>query len=139
MTNGKGGLLTLVIAAPLLALFVGVGIFAVYVGEGWTNANTQATITGLSAVCGTGIVVLGLIVGLIVGVPLAIRAYGESGRANRDWGPPPVDAPYRTLPPAQEYPALPGQSNPWTVTGGGAFDDMPAPVQDGRFRLTGGG
>ncbi|MCL4836240.1 MAG: hypothetical protein KJZ86_27620 [Caldilineaceae bacterium] len=139
MTNGKGGLLTLVIAAPILALFVGVGVFAFNAADTWTQANNQAVITGLSAVCGAGVVVIGLIVAIVVGIPFAIRAYGESGRAHRDWGPPPVDAPYRSLPPAQEYPALPAQSNPWTVTGGGAFDDMPAPVQDGRFRLTGGG
>lgn len=139
MKEGRGGILTWILAAPLLALLGGVGIFAFSVADSWTNANTQAAITGISAVCGTGIVVLGLIVGLIVGVPLAIRAYGEAGRANRDWGPPPaIDAPYRPLPPGQDYPALPGPAqtaNPWTVTGGGHFDDLPAPQQDGRFRV----
>jgi hypothetical protein len=143
MKEGKGGIMTWILAAPLLALFLGAGVFAFSISESWTNANTQAAITGISAVCGTGIVVLGLIVGLIVGVPIAIRAYGEGGRVSRNWetpAPPPVNVPWQALPPAQSPPALPGpQANPWMVTGGGNIDDMPAPVQDGRFRMVGGG
>lgn len=140
MTEGKGGLLTLIIGTPILALFVGVGIFAYNASASWTSADNQATITALAAVCGSGIVVLGLMIAFVVGIPLAIRAYGESGRARREWAEPPMETPYRMLPPQPEYPALPGptqQANPWTVTGGGHFDDMPAPQQDRRFRLTG--
>lgn len=142
MTNGKGGLLTLLIGAPILALFVGIGIFAYNASATWTSADNQAVITAMAAVCGSGLVVIGLLVALIVGIPLAIRAYGESGRAARQWEGPPMDVPFRALPnPAYDYPALPGPTqpaqpaNPWTVTGGGHFDDMPAPVQDGRFRM----
>ena len=141
MTEGKGGLLTLIIGTPILALFVGVGIFAYNASATWTSADNQAVVTGLAAVCGSGIIVLGLMIALIVVIPLAIRAYGESGRARQQWAEPPMETPYRMLPPDQhQYPALPGptQANPWTVTGGGHFDDMPAPAQDGRFRLTGG-
>jgi len=35
--------------------------------------------------------------------------------------------------PTQQQPA----HNPYMVTGGGAFDNMPTPQQDGRFRLNG--
>ncbi len=143
MTEGKGGLLTLIIGAPILAMFVGVGVFFYNASATWTSSDNQAVITAMAAVCGSGLVVVGLLVAFIVGIPLAIRAYGESGRAARQWEGPPVDVPYRALPPMQqEYPALSGPvqpttANPWTVTGGGHFDDMPAPVQDGRFRMTG--
>ena len=98
MTEGKGGLLTLILAVPILALFIGVGIFAYNASATWTSADNQATVTALAAVCGSGIVVLGLMIAFIVGIPLAIRAYGESGRARREWAEPPMETPYQARP-----------------------------------------
>lgn len=68
-----------------LALFGGVGLFAWQVGQTWNHSDTQTLIGGLIAACSGGFVVLALIVGLVVGVPLALRAYSQGAEARRHW------------------------------------------------------
>lgn len=132
---------TLLVVVPVLALFLGVGAIGVAISQTWTDGNTQSLITGLATVCGGGVVVVGILLSLLVGVPLAIRAYGEGGKARRQWSeepepwsrpPLPVqDANWRALPPT-----IPGP-NPWELgpgwTGGGQVDLLPGPEQDGRL------
>ena len=125
--------LTYIAAAPVLALFGGIGLLAWNIGQTWTQSDTQAVITATATICAGGMVVFALLAALIVGVPLAIRAYGEGGQARRTWVDMPdrgrvIDAPqWRELPPAAD--PVP----PWQVTGGGNVDLLPPPEQDRRF------
>jgi hypothetical protein len=75
----------LVISVPLLALFGGVGILAFQIGETWQEGDTRALISGLTTACAGGFVVLALLLGLIVGVPLALRAYSAGAWSHRRW------------------------------------------------------
>ena len=84
------------VLVPVLALFLGVGILAVAIGNTWDARSTDVLITGLVATCGGGAVVIGVLLALIVGVPLALRAYERGGTARQAWPEP------RYLPPAQQ-------------------------------------
>ena len=131
MTEGKGGLLTLIIGTPILALFVGGGIFAYNASATWTSADNQAVVTGLAAVCGSGIIVLGLMIALDRRHTPSPSAYGEAGAAasngqSRRWR----DAlPHVTPRPApRSRPARPdGRPTQMTVTGGSLGTMIPAP------------
>jgi len=92
------------------------------------------------------LVVLGFFFGAVACLPVALlliaaqrrhEQRGDDGPRRGGYGdyPPMVMLPPQPQQPS--YPPAPPQ-NPWTVTGGGSFSDMPAPVQDGRFSLTGG-
>ena len=111
-------IIAVLIAIPTLALFGGVGAIAWQVGQTWTSADTQSLISATGAVCGGGAVVVGAMLALVVGVPLALRAYGEAGRTQREWPTPrpllwreerppqlpggrTVDGAWHALPPAQ--------------------------------------
>ena len=93
----NSGIFKLLVAAPILALFVGIGFLAYAIGDTWTEATTASLITGMVAVCGGGAVVIALILALIVGIPFAIRTFGEMGNARQAWPGPP---PYGPMPPA---------------------------------------
>jgi hypothetical protein len=120
--------LTLLAAAPLLALLGGVGVMSYTIGQSWTSADTQTLVAGLVSACMVGGIILGTLLALLVGIPLAIRAYGEAGRARQQWpefAPPGplVDGQWQLLPPPNgQPPTVP----PWQVTGGGHVDLMPA-------------
>ena len=94
------------VLVPVLALFLGVGILADAIGRTWDARATDGLITGLVATCGGGAVVIGVLLALIVGVPLALRAYERGGMASRAWPeqqylPPPMSrqAQWREQPP----------------------------------------
>lgn len=98
-----------------------------------------------------------LIVGIVIGVAAAVPGglliivatrRNESGGRRNGWDDTPPPRPraryadeYDQRPmlvmqqPAQPQQQPPAPTNPWVVTGGGSFDDLPAPQQDGRFRL----
>jgi hypothetical protein len=130
------------VAIPVLALFGGIGFLAYTVGQHWDARSTDSLITGLVATCGGGAVVIGVLLALIIGVPLALRSYSEAGRARREWNelPPPdygrdpygrnrIDSEWQRLPPA--LPGQPNQTPPWGATGGGHYQLLPP--QDHRF------
>lgn len=139
-------LLVLIAAVPVLALFGGVGVLAWRIAETWNAATTQGLVTGLTVVCGGGALVVGILLALIVGVPLAIRAYGEGGASRRAWGtsiPPGWDdaprLPLRRNPPLidTQWRSLPDPTSPWGATRGGNPQLLPPPTQDDRFGLDG--
>lgn len=78
-------IITIIAAVPVLALFGGIGILAVRIGDTWNEATTQSLVTGLTVVCGGGALLFAVLLACIVGIPLAIRAYGESGASQRKW------------------------------------------------------
>jgi len=125
------GFLAAVFAVPSLIALAGVGILAYQIGETWDARSTDTLIAGLISVCAGGVVVLALLLGLIVGVPLALRAY-ERGRQVQE--PPP----YRALPPtrrpswAEQPPMIEDRSaGSWQSTGQGydLWEDAPGAEQ----------
>ena len=97
MTKDSSGILKLLIAAPILALFIGIGVLSYAISGTWTEATTASLITGMVAVCGGGAVVIALILSLIIGIPFAIRTFGEMGNARQAWPGSPAWGP---MPPA---------------------------------------
>jgi hypothetical protein len=100
----------LVISVPLLAIFGGVGILAFQIGETWEAGDTRALISGFTTACAGGFVVLALVLGLVVGVPLALRAYSAGAWSQRRWD----DWSQQVSPPAR--PALPAPRPTWMET-----------------------
>lgn len=135
-------ILTLIGAVPVLALFGGVGVLAYRIAETWNAETTQGLVTGLTVVCGGGTLVLCILLALIVGVPLAIRAYGEGGSSRRAWGES-IPSGWDELPPRlpirrapgmidTQWRQLPDPTPPWGATGGGN-SQLLSPPQDERF------
>lgn len=147
-------ILTLVASVPVLALFGGIGILAIRIGETWDEAATQSLVTGLTVVCGGGALMFAVLLACIIGIPLAIRAYGEGGASRRTW----VDGWDRSarpaLPHVDNWPPVPSKRStpmiegqwsrvpdtpPWGITGGGQTQFLPPEDQDARFRIDGSG
>lgn len=141
-------ILTVIGVIPVLALFGGVGVLSWRIAETWNAETTQGLVTGLTVVCGGGVLVVAILLALIVGVPLAIRTYGEAGISHRAWGggrtpiPPGWDdAPtlsMRRTPPMidTQWRQLPDPTPPWGATGGGSSQLLP-PSRDERFGVEG--
>lgn len=86
MLNWKT-LVAAVALAPFAALFIGAGFLFYHVGQTWDARATDALIAGLVATCGGGAVIIGVLLAFIIGIPFAIRMFGESGyAARRGWG-----------------------------------------------------
>ncbi len=123
-------IIALIIAIPALALFLGLGFLAYSIGSSWTPSDTQALITAVATICAGGMVVIGVLLALIVGVPLAIRAYGEGGRARKEWEPTYQPPHIVEMPRAPELPP---------VTGGGHYELlMDAAAWDSQKKRRGG-
>lgn len=140
-------LLILVAIVPILGLFGGIGVLSWRISETWTDVTTQSLVTGLTVVCGGGALIVAVLLALIVGVPLAVRIFGEAGISHRAWSggrttlpsswddvpltahrlPSAIDTQWRALP---QPPSMP----PWGATGGGNPQLLPPPAQDERFR-----
>ncbi len=132
-------ILTVLVAGPILALFVGIGLLAMRIGDTWTPQMTNQVVTGFTMACGAGAVVLALILALIIGIPMAIRymeAHNRAGGRPRDLGPV-IDADWHPVPGPTQPPALPGptQAPPWGLTGGGQVDLLED--TDRRFKYKG--
>lgn len=133
------------IALPVLALFGGLGFLAYQIGQTWDARSTDSLIAGLVATCGGGVVVIGILLALIIGIPFAIRMFGEAGYSQRAWRELPPSSPLSALPfpdrtqraidtTWQALPAPPA-APPWGMTGGGNIGLLPAPTQDQRFGM----
>lgn len=112
----------------VLALFGGVGVLAYKIGETWTEANTQSLITSVAMVCGGGAVLVAVLVAMVLGVPMAIRYFGEAGRARQTWDPMPPPMP-RRVPQLDGYTSGPplltaqrGEGGTWQSMGPGQYD-----------------
>lgn len=133
-----------VIALPILALFGGIGFLAYQIGENWDARTTDTLIAGMVATCSGGAVVAAMLLALFIGIPFAIRMFGEAGASRRAWreagAPAPFEPPVGRRPTMidgnwQSLPAQPA-TPPWGITGGGNSRLLPPPQQDNRFRLT---
>lgn len=135
-----------IIAVPILALFGGIGFLAYQIGQTWDARSTDSLIAGLVATCGGGMVVIGIFLALIIGIPFAIRMFGEAGYSQRAWRdqPAPSTLPALPWPDPRQRPvdttwqtlSSPATPPPWGMTGGGNIGLLPAPNQDKRFGMT---
>lgn len=98
-------LLTLVLLVPVLAIFAGIGFLAYQIGQSWDARSTDALISGLVATCGGGAVVMGTLLAILIGIPIAIRMFNEAGRARQHW----------EAPPPRQWRELPGHSPRWAA------------------------
>lgn len=121
-------LLAGLVAAPILALFVGIGVLAWRIGDTWDQRNTDALVTATASICAGGAIIVGMLLALIVGVPLALRAYENGGYARRAW-PAETPAQWRQLPGsrpptwAEQPPMLTDkQGGQWQSAGVGKYD-----------------
>lgn len=139
-------IITLVAIVPVLALFGGVGILTMRISDTWSEATTQSLVTGLTVVCGGGALVFAILLACIVGIPLAIRAYGEAGTQQRAWRDlpgggethhwQPVYPSKRQTPMIDtEWSRLPAPPPPWGMSGGTKL--LPPAEQDERFGFDG--
>lgn len=136
------GLLAGLVALPILALFGGMGMLAYQIGQTWDQRNTDALVTAVASICAGGAVIVGLLLALIVGVPLALRAYENGGRARHAW-PAETPAQWRALPPASSKPAWAEQppmltdsqqQGTWQSLGPGAYDMWDEPADSERWQ-----
>lgn len=110
-----------------LAVLTGVGVLAWQIGDKWTEANTQSLITSVAMVCGGGAVLVAVLVAMVLGVPMAIRYFGEAGRARQTWEPMPPPMP-RRVPQLDGYAGPPlltaqrGEGGTWQSMGPGQYD-----------------
>ena len=132
------------IALPILALLGGIGFLAYQIGQNWDARSTDTLIAGLVATCTGGAIVAAMLLALIIGIPFAIRLYGEAGYSRRVWRDPPVTPPLfeqtKERRPATldgNWQSLPSSLTipPWGMTGGGNMRLLPSPQQDERFRM----
>lgn len=131
------------VALPVLALFGGLGFLAYQVGQTWDARSTDSLIAGLVATCGGGVVVIGILLAFIIGIPFAIRMFGEAGYSQRAWREPTSPTHRPTLPFPERTPSTvdtiwqasptPVAAPPWGMTGGGNARILPTPPQDERF------
>lgn len=98
-------LLTLVLLVPVLAIFTGIGFLAYQIGQNWDARSTDALISGLVATCGGGALVMGVLLAILIGIPIAIRMFGEAGWARRSWD----------TPPPRQWRELPAPSPSWAA------------------------
>ena len=85
MGNLLKGLLVVLVGVPCMALFVGAGALAWRIGDTWDQRNTDSMVTAMASICAGGAIVIGVMLALIVGVPLALRTYSQGGQAQRSW------------------------------------------------------
>lgn len=113
-------ILAVLVAIPVLALFGGIGFLAWQIGQTWDARSTDSLISGLVVSCSAGGIVIAILLSLIVGIPLALRAYERGGIARQAWQEPQ----YRALPPsrpplwAEQPPMIEGKvSGSWNTSG----------------------
>ncbi|MCB0083384.1 MAG: hypothetical protein KDE47_20725, partial [Caldilineaceae bacterium] len=138
-------------AIPALALIGGMGILAWRIGETWTSTTTQSLIIALTVICGGGALLFAILLALIVGIPLAIRAYGEGGTSHRRWAwdgdsgsgwgkakrsQPPIDEWSAATPSKPRLPLIEGQ---WTHLPSSPTAITPASSTPPSWGISGGG
>ena len=112
MNGNGGGLWSRILAVPILALFLGVAIFAVRVAMDWTPTLSEQLVGGVLTACGGGIALFGVAAGAIVGLAF-YRRYVSSHEQEQGPGSyyapgarqlPRAGSPYYLPPPRMEGP-----------------------------------
>lgn len=131
---------SLVIAAPILALFVGIGVLAFRIGDHWDERNTDVLVSNVTMICGIGGLILALAFASFVGLVFYAR-----WQQNKHWGEPsgwrhssarrlPYPSPQQ--PPWMEMPPqLPNMQEPkgrLYTSGTSAYEDLDRSLFDDR-------
>ena len=122
-------LFAVILAVPLVALMGGVGLWFYKVAESWGQTETAMMMGGLTAACTAGAMALALLLGLIVGVPLALRAYSAAAYSNKRW-----DDTVTIRPLQRDLPAQRSGQNEWMVN---QPPQIAGPVDEGAWRSSG--
>jgi len=75
---------SIVVAAPVLALFTGIGVLAFRIADKWDERNTDVLISNVTMACGIGGLVLALVLAAFVGLVFYSRWQRE-----KHWDEPP--------------------------------------------------
>jgi len=118
---------SLVVATPILALFVGIGVLAFRIGDSWDERNTDVFISNMTMICGIGGLALALALAAFVGLVFYAR-----WQRDKHWDEPPMWRPS----PSRRLSASGPQQAPWL--------DMPPALSDtqapkGRLYTSGPG
>lgn len=81
-------MIAVIVATPILALFLGIGVMALSIADTWDERNTDVMISNISVICGIGGLAFALVLASIVGIVLITRlssrdrapTWRESGR-----------------------------------------------------------
>lgn len=95
---------SLVVAAPILALFVGIGLLAIRIGDHWDERNTDVLISNVTMICGIGGLAISLAFAAFVGLVFYAR-----WQRDKHWDEPPG---WRQSP-SRRLPSLGAQQQPW--------------------------
>lgn len=95
---------SLVVAAPILALFVGIGLLAIRIGDHWDERNTDVLISNVTMICGMGGLAISLALAAFVGLVFYAR-----WQRDKHWDEPPG---WRQSP-SRRLPSLGAQQQPW--------------------------
>lgn len=134
MDDRKGPISTL-LAIPVLAIFLGVGILFARIALDWTPGNTQTVIGGGLAICGAGLAVFALVFGILAGIAVYKRLL-----LDRDSRPPAPGQqmeryqlqPYRE--PAPPMISAPGQQGSWLSNGPASYDIWQEEPEEAAWR-----
>lgn len=93
-------ILAIPVALVGLAFLLGVGALAWNIGGTWEARNTDILITGIVTACAGGMVIMGVMLGVVIGVPFMVRMMRESASVRPDYWPPvsTIDGQWRQLP-----------------------------------------
>ncbi|MBV7334652.1 hypothetical protein KFU94_41725 [Chloroflexi bacterium TSY] len=120
--------IAMLIAAPILTMFGGVGVLAFRIAGTWSEGNTNTLVGGLVAGCTGG----GIVISLILAVFVALVFYSRWSQ-ERNWQPRPARR-YKALP-SNSPPMITGPSQPQggIVSGGlGAYEDLDGELFSGN-------
>jgi hypothetical protein len=123
---------SLVIAAPILALFAGIGVLAFRIGDKWDERNTDVLISNVTMICGIGGLAIAVALAAFVGLVFYAR-----WQRDKHWDEPPMwrHGPSRRLPSSLPHqppwmdmpPALPDMQAPkgrLYTSGPGMYEDL---------------
>ena len=66
-------MIAVIVATPILALFLGIGVMALSIADTWDERNTDVMISNISVICGIGGLAFALVLAAIVGIVMITR------------------------------------------------------------------
>lgn len=74
-----------IMAIPIMALFLGVGILAWRIAEDWSPRQTDTLIGGGLAICGAGLAIFAIVMGSLAGMALYRKIRERPEQPPGDW------------------------------------------------------
>lgn len=83
-TRERSPLLNMLIAVPVLILFLGAGVLLARVAWDWTPETTEYVLGGLLTICGASLGIFALVFGLLAGVAIYRRLQRDATESQRE-------------------------------------------------------